>query len=71
MMTSPPDRANAFTGVKVFSATLAADRERLGDRVTAWLAQQRGVSVVDVIVTQSSDSSFHCVAITLFFTTAG
>ena len=55
-----------FRHVKVFSATLARDRENLGERVTAWLRQGRK-EVVDKIVTQSSDSEFHCLTITLFY----
>ena len=62
---------NAFTGVKVFSATMAVDRARLGEQVTAWLAEHPSVSVVDVAVTQSSDEAFHCLAITLFFVDEG
>lgn len=58
---------NAFTGVKVFSATMARDRDELGERVTQWLAQQKRIEVVDKIVTQSSDSNFHCIAITVFY----
>jgi folate-dependent tRNA-U54 methylase TrmFO/GidA len=56
-----------FTGVKVFSATMAVDRERLGDKVTEWLAKNPSVTIVDVVVTQSSDQAFHCLAITIFF----
>ena len=55
-----------FTGVKVFSATKAQEREQLGEKVTDWLARNN-VEIVDKIVTQSSDSEFHCLAITLFF----
>ena len=57
----------AFNGVKVFSATMFADRERLGDRVTGWLAEHPDINVVDMKVTQSSDASFHCVAISVFY----
>lgn len=57
-----------FTGVKVFSATMQRDREQLGDRVTAWLAEQQrgGVVIADIIQTQSSDASFHLVSISVF-----
>ena len=44
-----------FNGVKVFSATMFAPREQLGETVT------------EFVVTQSSDSQFHCVAITVFY----
>jgi hypothetical protein len=56
-----------FNGVKVFSATMFADRERLGDAVTAWLAARPHVKVTQMVVTQSSDAAFHCVAITVFY----
>ena len=56
-----------FNGVKVFSATMAAERDQLGEKITAWLSANPGVEVVDKIVTQSSDEAFHCLAITLFF----
>jgi hypothetical protein len=56
-----------ITGVKVFSATMFADREKLGQRVSDWLAEQRQIEVLDMVVTQSSDASFHCVAITVFY----
>jgi hypothetical protein len=55
-----------FTGVKVFSATKAKDREELGEQVTRWIRDNR-VEVVDKIVTQSSDHEFHCLTITLFY----
>jgi hypothetical protein len=58
---------NAFTGVKVFSATMAQERDNLGEKITNWLAAHPGVEIVDKIVTQSSDEAFHCLAITLFF----
>jgi hypothetical protein len=56
-----------FNGVKVFSATMAPDRDGLGDKITEWLRTHPQVKVVDTIVTQSSDEAFHCLAITLFF----
>jgi len=57
----------AFTGMKVFSTTLARDREHMGDNITKWLADNPNLEVVDKIVTQSSDKEFHCVTITLFY----
>lgn len=59
--------AESFTGVKVFSATRAKDREELGDVITRWLRGTPGVEVVDKVVTQSSDREFHCLTITLFY----
>lgn len=56
-----------FNGVKVFSATMVGDRERLGDKITEWLQTNPGVEVREAIVTQSSDEAFHCIAITLFY----
>ena len=56
-----------FNGVKIFSATMAPERDGLGDKVTNWLRNHPGVQIVDTIVTQSSDEAFHCLAITLFF----
>jgi hypothetical protein len=57
----------AFNGVRVFSATMVADRDRLGERVTEWMSGNPGVEVCEVVVTQSSDESFHCLAITVFY----
>jgi len=57
----------AFTGVKVFSATKAREREVLGENVTRWIKANPGVRVTDKIVTQSSDREFHCLTITLFY----
>ncbi|MGZ3440271.1 MAG: hypothetical protein ACXVDD_12180, partial [Polyangia bacterium] len=56
-----------FNGVKVFSATMAQERDQLGEKITQWLSTHPGVEIVDKIVTQSSDEAFHCLAITLFF----
>ena len=60
-------RRGSFDGVKVFSATMLADRACLGEKVSAWLAANPRLQVVDMIVTQSSDASFHCIAITIFW----
>lgn len=61
------ENKNRFNGVKVFSATMAQDRDRLGERITEWLRANAQIEVVDTIVTQSSDEAFHCLAITLFY----
>jgi hypothetical protein len=58
---------NPFNGVKVFSATMAQERDQLGEKITHWLSERPGVQIVDKIVTQSSDEAFHCLAITLFY----
>ncbi len=56
-----------FNGVKVFSATMVADRYQLGEKVTAWIAAHPEKKVTDLVVTQSSDEAFHCIAITVFY----
>ena len=57
-----------FSGVKVFSATKHKERDELGETVTRWLSSQQGrIEIVDKIVTQSSDSEYHCVTITVFY----
>lgn len=60
-------RPGQFNGVKVFSATMFADRGTLGEKVTAWIADHVGCEITDMVVTQSSDASFHCIAITIFY----
>lgn len=55
------------TGVKVFSATKAKERELLGEIITDWIRSNPHYEIVDKIVTQSSDSEFHCLTITLFY----
>lgn len=57
----------SFTGVKVFSATKAREREELGETVTRWLRANAEVEVVDRVVTQSSDDEFHCLTIVIFY----
>lgn len=57
-----------FNGVKVFSATMVADRDQLGEKVTAWIqANKEAKKVTDIVITQSSDEAFHCIAITVFY----
>ena len=56
-----------FTGIKVFSTTLARDREAMGENITKWLKENTNVEIVDKVVTQSSDKEFHCLTITLFY----
>jgi hypothetical protein len=60
-----------FTGVKVFSATKAKEREELGESITRWIKSNADIEVVDKVVTQSSDNEFHCLSITLFFVHRG
>ena len=66
-MTGSGSNNHPFNGVKVFSATMAQERDQLGEKVTRWLDANPRVKIVDKIVTQSSDEAFHCLAITLFF----
>ena len=55
-------------GIKIFSATQFVLRNALGETVTAWLTEVRGIVVVDDIqVLQSSDAEFHCVTIIVFY----
>lgn len=65
------ERAKAVRGVKVFSATMAKERNAIGDRVTDWIRDEHRRSprfeILDYIVTQSSDSEFHCYTMTMFY----
>jgi hypothetical protein len=56
-----------FTGVKVFSATKAKEREELGENVTRWLRSNSDLEIVDRVVAQSSDNEFHCYSLILFY----
>ncbi len=60
-------RAMRFTGVKVFSATKAREREDLGDSISRWLQANSDLEIVDRVVAQSSDNEFHCLTIVLFY----
>ena len=66
-MSSNGSNSLTFNGVKVFSSTMAQERDQLGEKITQWLAHNPGLEIVDKVVTQSSDEAFHCLAITLFF----
>ena len=66
-MTGPP----SFTGVKVFSTTLARDRDALSDRITTWIRENPHLEITDKVVTQSSDKEFHCLSIMLFYRERG
>lgn len=56
-----------FNGLKVFSATMFQDRAVLGERITEWIASNPKLEVTELVVTQSSDAAFHCIAITAFY----
>lgn len=60
-----------YTGLKVFSATKARDREVLGEKVTEWLRAHKDIEIVDKVVHQSSDNEFHCLSVTLFYRSKG
>ena len=64
---SQPTPSKRFNGVKVFSATMQPNRDQLGDRITEWIAAHASCEVTEIVVTQSSDASFHCVAFSVFY----
>ena len=58
----------SYSGVKVFSATKARERESLGERITDWIdSNSKRYEIVETVVTQSSDREFHCLTITVFY----
>ncbi len=57
-------------GAKVFTATKAKERDELVEVVTRWIQANPNARIIDKVVTQSSDSEFHCLSITLFYETA-
>lgn len=57
----------SFHGVKVFTATKAREREELGETVTKWIRSHSEYEITDKRVTQSSDSEFHCLTVTVFY----
>lgn len=60
-----------FTGVKVFSATKAKEREELSENVTRWIKSNTDLEIVDRVVRQSSDNEFHCYSLILFYKQKG
>ncbi len=56
-----------FDGAKVFSATKAREREELGETVTYWIRQHPELQIINKKITQSSDSEFHCLTVTVFY----
>jgi hypothetical protein len=56
-----------FNGVKIFSATMFADRDALGGKVTDWIANHPECQITEIIQTQSSDMAFHCITLTVFY----
>jgi hypothetical protein len=57
----------SFTGVKVFTTTLARDREVMGEAIGRWLAEHPDLELVSKEIRQSSDREFHCLSIVLFY----
>ena len=66
-MTNSAAEMDQFTGAKVFFATKARDRDTLGEKITEWIRANPKSRIVSKSVTQSSDSAFHCLTITLFY----
>ncbi len=56
-----------FTGVKVFSTTLARDRDALSERITGWMRDHPQLEIVDKVIEQSSDKEFHCLSVVFFY----
>jgi hypothetical protein len=65
------DKPGMFTGVKVFSATKAKEREELSDNITRWLKSNADLEIVDKVVAQSSDNEFHCYSMVIFYKQKG
>jgi hypothetical protein len=59
--------AESINGVAVFSATKFKEREELGEQVTRWIRNNPSATIVDTVVRQSSDASFHCLTIVIFY----
>lgn len=65
------DKPRMFTGVKVFSATKAKEREELSENITRWLKSNSDLEIVDKVVSQSSDNEFHCYSMVIFYKQRG
>lgn len=65
--TIRPLEGVSWNSIKVFSATKHIERQNLGETITAWLRNQGDIEIIEKVVTQSSDSEFHCLTITLFY----
>lgn len=70
MTMALPDSSLGYDGVKVFSATMVARRERLGEDVTDWLREHPECVPVEAVVRLSSDARFHCLSIVIFWRAA-
>ncbi len=58
---------HSFNSAKVFSATMMNDRGKLGETITAWITEHPSFEITEIVVTQSSDEAFHCLAMTVFY----
>jgi len=56
----------AVNFVKVFSTTKPKDRDGLGERVTAWLRDHPGVTILHTDIRLTSDRRYHCFSMLLF-----
>ncbi len=54
-------------GIKVFSSSRPNRADLVGDRLTEWLSAQPSWAKYKFVVTQSSDSRFHCFSITVIW----
>jgi len=57
----------SFDGIAIFSATKFKEREELGETITRWIKDHSSYQIVDTVVRQSSDASFHCLTIAIFY----
>lgn len=53
--------------IKVFSATKALEREQLGTQIADWMRANK-CCIRRIEFRQSSDSGFHCLSATVFYT---
>lgn len=56
-----------MNGVAIFSATKFKEREELGEHVNRWIKDHPNATILDTVVRQSSDASFHCLTIVIFY----
>ncbi|MBW2261148.1 MAG: hypothetical protein JRG91_04175 [Deltaproteobacteria bacterium] len=57
----------SFDGIHIFSATKFKEREVLGETITRWMKEHSSYKIVDTVVRQSSDASFHCLSVAIFY----
>jgi hypothetical protein len=46
---------------------MVAQRATLGEVVTSWITTHPQNTVTEFVVTQSSDSQFHCITVTVLY----